>query len=158
MSVGFHRFYQKLSLNRKSVGNWLIWSIKIWPKEILSRKSVFRQIYQSRFPVILIASVLNSEYKTFSHIHMIIRYGPNRMAQWWPILEAPLCVRLFYLCDIEHQRVLMNSSTMNEIRNQEESRDDQRQLDMLSFWSGLHFEFRSVKPSILNKFLSTDSY
>ena len=82
MSVGFNRFYKKLSLNRKSVGNWLIWSIKIWPKEILSRKSVFRQIYQSRFPVILIAFVLNSEYKTFSHIHVILRWP------WWPILEA----------------------------------------------------------------------
>ena len=52
----------------------------------------------------------------------------------------------------------MNSSTMNEIHIQEESRDDQRQPDMLSFLTELHFEFRLVKPSILKKFLRTDSY
>ena len=72
--------------------------------------------------------------------------------------SAPLYSRLCYLCDIEHQRVSMNSSTMNEIHIQEESRDDQRQPDMLSFLTELHFEFRLVKPSILKKFLRTDSY
>ena len=72
--------------------------------------------------------------------------------------SASLCSRLCYLCDIEHQRVSMNSSMMNEIHIQEESRDDQHQRDMLSFLTGLHFEFRSVEPSILNKILRADSY
>ena len=72
--------------------------------------------------------------------------------------SALLCSRLCYLCEIEHQLVLKNRSMLNEIHTQEESRGDLHQLDMLIFWSELHFEFRSVEPSILNKILRADSY
>ena len=47
----------------------------------------------------------------------------------------------------------MNSSTMNEIHIQEESRDDQHQHDMLIFLIVLHFEFHLAELSILKKIL-----
>lgn len=74
--------------------------------------------------------------------------------------SALLCcyVRLCYLCEIEHQLVLKNRSMLIEIHTQEESRDDPHRPDMLIFWSELHFEFRLVEPSILNKILRADSY
>ena len=66
-----------------------------------------------------------------------------------------LCKRL-YLYEIEHQLVLMNSSTMDKIHIQEESHDDQHQHDMLIFLIELHFKFHLAELSILKKHLKID--
>ena len=62
-------------------------------------------------------------------IHLRITVA-HRIDRCFKLMQHKQCIRL-YLYEIElNQPFSTNSSMMNEIRIQEESRDDQHQLDM----------------------------